>query len=173
MNLRVAIVTVSDRSARGEREDRTGAELAQAVTDAGAAMVRRELVPDDPEALGALLAELCDAPEAPDLVLTAGGTGLGPRDRTPEATLAACEREVPGIAEAVRARSLRVTPHAMLSRAVAGVRGRTLVVNLPGSPGGACDGWTVVAAVAEHAADQLRGGDHPRPGAVGGPGGSE
>jgi molybdenum cofactor synthesis domain-containing protein len=156
-------VTVSDRSARGEREDRSGPALAEAAAAGGAEVVRRELVPDDPGALGALLAAMCDAPDAPDLVLTTGGTGLGPRDRTPEATAAVCERLVPGIPEALRADSLRVTPHGMLSRGVAGVRGRTLVVNLPGSTGGARDGWAVVARVAAHAAAQLRGGDHPPP----------
>ena len=161
--LRVAVVTVSDRSARGEREDRSGPALAEAAEADGAEVVRRELVPDDPGVLGTLLAALCDAPDAPDLVLTTGGTGLGPRDRTPEATAAVCERLVPGIPEALRADSLRVTPHGMLSRAVAGVRGRTLVVNLPGSTGGARDGWAVVAAAAAHAAAQLRGGDHPAP----------
>ena len=158
--LRVAVVTVSDRSARGEREDRSGPALAEAAEADGARVVRREVVPDDPDALAALLAALCDAPDAPDLVVTTGGTGLGPRDRTPEATAAACERLVPGIAEALRAHSLAMTPHAMLSRAVAGVRGRTLVVNLPGSPGGARDGWAVIAPIAAHAASQLRGGDH-------------
>jgi molybdopterin adenylyltransferase len=161
--LRVAVVTVSDRSARGEREDRSGPALAAAAEAGGAEVVRRELVPDDPDALAALLAAMCDAHDAPDLVLTTGGTGLGPRDRTPEATAAACERLVPGIPEALRADSLRVTPHGMLSRGVAGVRGRTLVVNLPGSTGGARDGWAVVAPVAAHAASQLRGGDHPGP----------
>ena len=158
--LRVAVVTVSDRSARGEREDRSGPALAEAAQADGARVFRREVVPDDPDALAALLAGLCDAADAPDLVVTTGGTGLGPRDRTPEATAAACERLVPGIAETLRARSLAVTPHAMLSRAVAGVRGRTLVVNLPGSPGGARDGWAVIAPIAAHAAAQLRGVDH-------------
>jgi molybdopterin adenylyltransferase len=161
--LRVAVVTVSDRSARGEREDRSGPALAEAAAAGGAEVVRRELVPDDPDALATLLGAMCDAPDAPDLVLTTGGTGLGPRDRTPEATEAVCERLVPGISEALRADSLRVTPHGMLSRGVAGVRGRTLIVNLPGSTGGARDGWAVVAPVAAHAAAQLRGGDHPVP----------
>jgi molybdopterin adenylyltransferase len=156
----VAVVTVSDRSARGEREDASGPALAEAVERSGHLVVRREVVPDDPQRLAGLLAELCDADDAPELVLTTGGTGLGPRDRTPEATAAACERLVPGIAETIRARSLAVTPNAMLSRGVAGVRGATLVVNLPGSPGGARDGWEVLAPVAVHAAAQIRGGDH-------------
>lgn len=170
MTLRVAVITVSDRSARGEREDRSGPELARAVAESGGEVVYREVVADDSHRLTTLLQALCDSPGAPDVVLTTGGTGLGPRDRTPEATRAACERMVPGIAEAIRARSLAATPHAMLSRGEAGVRGTTLVVNLPGSPGGARDGWEVVAPIARHAAEQLGGGDHaPPPAGVGGP----
>lgn len=161
MSLRVAVITVSDRSFRGERPDASGPALAEAVEASGAEVVRRELVPDDPEALTGLLTTLCTSPDAPDLILTTGGTGIGPRDRTPEATAAACERLVPGIAETLRARSLAVTPHAMLSRGVAGVRGDTLIVNLPGSTGGARDGWETIAPIAAHAASQLRGGDHP------------
>ena len=169
--LRVVVITVSDRSAAGEREDRSGPVLAELVEGSGAEVVRRDVVPDDQHGLTTLLQSLCDSPTPPDLILTTGGTGLGPRDRTPEATRAACQRLVPGIAETLRARSLGVTPHAMLSRAEAGVRGTTLIVNLPGSPGGARDGWEVVAAVAAHAASQLRGGDHPSgpPAAVGAP----
>ena len=160
MSLRVAVVTVSDRSARGERPDASGPALAEAVEASGARVVGREIVPDDPQVLAALLAAICDAADAPGLVLTTGGTGLGPRDRTPEATSRVCDRLVPGIAEPLRARSLAVTPHAMLSRGVAGVRGGTLIVNLPGSPGGARDGWVVVEPIAAHAVAQLGGGDH-------------
>jgi len=161
VSLRVAVITVSDRSARGERPDASGPALAEAVEAGGAEVVRREVVPDDPKGLTALLTAICTGPDAPDLILTTGGTGIGPRDRTPEATASACQRLVPGIAEALRARSLAVTPHAMLSRGVAGVRGATLIVNLPGSPGGAREGWEVVAPIAAHAASQMRGGDHP------------
>ena len=154
----MAVVTVSDRSAGGKRPDASGPRLAELVAGAGHDVVRREVVPDDPQALTALLLRL--AGEGIDLVLTSGGTGIGPRDRTPEATTRACDRLLPGIAEAVRAASLAATPHAMLSRAVAGVAGRTLIVNLPGSPGGAGDGWAVIAPVVEHAVAQLAGGDH-------------
>lgn len=169
--LRVVVITVSDRSAAGEREDRSGPVLVEAVEATGAEVVGRDVVPDDRHGLTTLLQTLCDAPASPDLILTTGGTGVGPRDCTPEATRAACQRMVPGIAETLRARSLAVTPHGMLSRGEAGVRGTTLIVNLPGSPGGARDGWEVVAQVAAHAASQLRGGDHPggSPGAVGAP----
>ncbi|MDX6556537.1 MAG: hypothetical protein QOD86_2732 [Miltoncostaeaceae bacterium] len=155
----MAVITVSDRSARGERADLSGPALAAEVAASGHEVVHRAVVPDDPAGLAALLRELADGGSA-DLVLTTGGTGVGPRDATPEATSAACERMVPGIAEAIRARSLEVTPHAMLSRGVAGARGRTLIVNLPGSPGGARDGWAVLAPVAAHACAQLAGADH-------------
>jgi molybdopterin adenylyltransferase len=157
------VITVSDRSARGERPDATGPRLAALVEAAGHRVAHRAVVADDPDRLARLLRQLADGEllaAAPDLVLTAGGTGLGPRDRTPEATQVTCDRLVPGIAEAIRAASLAVTRNAMLSRGVAGARGRTLIVNLPGSPGGAADGWAVVAPVVEHACRQLAGGDH-------------
>jgi molybdopterin adenylyltransferase len=157
------VITVSDRSARGAREDASGPRLADAVAADGHEVVHREVLPDDRDALEAALRALAGgeavAP-APDLVLTTGGTGLGPRDVTPEATRAVCERSAPGIAEALRWRSLAVTPHAMLSRGEAGVRGRTLIVNLPGSPGGAGDGWATLAPVVVHACAQIAGGDH-------------
>ncbi len=152
-------MTVSTRAAAGVYADRSGDLLADAVTTAGHSLTRREVVPDDPHALTALLVALADG--AVDLIITSGGTGISPTDRTPEATRDACERLVPGIAEAIRATSLPHVPGAMLSRGVAGIRGQTLIVNLPGSPGGASDGWAVVAPVVEHAATQLRGGDHP------------
>jgi molybdenum cofactor synthesis domain-containing protein len=175
VSLRVAVVTVSDRSASGEREDLSGPALARAVEAAGGEVVQREVVPDERHRLTTLLQAICDAPGAPDLLLTTGGTGLGPRDCTPEATRATCDRLVPGIAETIRARSLAVTPHAMLSRGEAGVRRGTLIVNLPGSPAGAEEGWGVVAEVAAHAASQIRGGDHPEgpPAGVGGLPGAE
>ncbi|MGI9539140.1 MAG: MogA/MoaB family molybdenum cofactor biosynthesis protein [Miltoncostaeaceae bacterium] len=160
---RVAVVTVSDRSARGERADATGPALAEAIGRDGHEVVHREVVSDDEDGLAAALAALCDAAEAPDLVLTAGGTGLSPRDRAPEATSRIGERAVPGISEALRAASRGTFPHADLSRGVAVLRGRTLVVNLPGSVGGATDGWARLSPVVDHAADQLRrgGDDHP------------
>lgn len=158
------MVTVSDRSAAGRREDRTGPALAAAVEAAGHAVVHRAVVSDDEGPLADLLRALSDgavvAP-APDMVLTAGGTGLAPRDRAPEALARAAERLVPGIGEAIRADGRPRIPTASLSRAVAGVRGRTLLVALPGSTGGALDGWAVLAPLAAHVRDQLHGGDHP------------
>jgi molybdenum cofactor synthesis domain-containing protein len=157
VTLRVAVITVSDRSARGEREDRSGPELAAAVEAAGGEVVLREVVPDDSHRLATLLQSVCDAPGAPDLVLTTGGTGLTPRDVTPEATRSVLEREAPGISEALRVSVLTAFPRAALSRGVAGIRGRTLIINLPGSPGGVKDGLTVLEQWIEHAIDLVRG----------------
>lgn len=162
MNL--ALVTVSTRSAAGIYEDRSGDRLVVLATEAGHTVSRRALVPDGEAGLSALLRELCDDPQI-DAVITTGGTGLTPGDRTPEATLAVCEYVVPGIGEAIRSASVPTVAHAMLSRGVAGVRAATLIVNLPGSPGGAADGWGVIAPVITHAVSQIRGGDHPRPAA--------
>ncbi len=163
--LRVAILTVSDRSARGQRADRSGPALAQAVEARGWQVVATELVPDDEEAIRQVLLAWSQR-AAVDLILTTGGTGFGPRDVTPEATRAVIEREAPGLAEAMRAASLRITPHAMLSRAVAGIRGRTLIVNLPGSPKAAVENLAVIAPVLPHAVHLLRGdpaGEHHHP----------
>lgn len=155
MTLRIAILTASDRSARGEREDLSGPALAQAVRNLGWEVVRAEILPDDREALENALAAWCDEDSA-DVILTTGGTGFSPRDVTPEATLAVCQREAPGLAEAMRQASLRITPHAMLSRAAAGIRGRTLIVNLPGSPKAALENLEVIRPVLGHAVQLLR-----------------
>ena len=131
--MRAAILTVSDRAARGERPDESGPTVGRMAERAGFEIVARAVVPDDRARITQALRRWSDANEA-DLVLTTGGTGLGPRDVTPEATLETIERVVPGIPEAMRATGMRSTPYAALSRQVAGVRGRTLIVNLPGSP---------------------------------------
>jgi len=145
--VKAAVLTVSDGVAAGEREDRSGDMLDELLADDGYDVERR-LVPDEREAIWAAIRDL--AAEVP-LVLTTGGTGVAPRDVTPEATLGAIEREVPGIAEAIRADSIAKTPHALLSRGVAGTIGSTLVVNLPGSPGGCRDGYAVLRPALEHA----------------------
>ena len=155
--MRVAILIASDRSASGERADATGPALEEAVRKLPAEVLVREVVPDEREAISGKLVHFCDKPGA-DIVLVAGGTGLGPRDVTPEATRDVIDREVPGIAEAIRARSLEITPHAMLSRAVAGVRGTTLIVNLPGSPRGAVESLGFVAEALPHAVEIIHGG---------------
>jgi molybdenum cofactor synthesis domain len=141
------VLTVSDGVAAGEREDGSGDALEELLAGDGFDVVRR-VVPDEREEI---FRAICDLSEDVQLVLTTGGTGVAPRDVTPEATLGAIEREVPGIAEAIRADSIAKTPHALLSRGVAGVLGETLVVNLPGSPGGCRDGFAVLRPALEHA----------------------
>jgi len=154
--MRVAILTISDAGSRGVREDRSGPLAADWVATHGWQVTERSLVPDEPAAISATLRAWADGDRA-DLILTTGGTGLAPRDVTPEATRAVLEREAPGIAEAMRAAVLGRFPRAALSRAVAGTRGRTLIINLPGSPGGVRDGLAVLDGIVEHAVELLRG----------------
>jgi molybdenum cofactor synthesis domain-containing protein len=154
--MRIAILTVSDAGSKGERADVSGDTIAGWAGARGAMVARREIVPDDTSRIVATLAQWCDADEA-DLVLTTGGTGLAIRDVTPEATLAVIEREAPGVSERIRALSLERFPRAALSRGVAGTRARTLIVNLPGSPGGVRDGLAALDAIIDHAVDIIRG----------------
>ena len=155
MSLRVAILTVSDRSSRGEREDASGPALAQLVQEQGWTMSRQSLVPDEESAIRDLLAAWADSGDL-DVILTTGGTGFAPRDVTPEATRAILDREAPGLAEAMRATSLKITPHAMLSRIVTGIRKKTLIINLPGSPKGAVENLQVIVPVLPHAIQLLQ-----------------
>lgn len=157
MGYRVAILTVSDGVAAGTREDLSGDAAAAAAAAAGAELVARAVTADDRPAIAAAIARLA---ETADIVLTTGGTGLGPRDVTPEATRDAIEREAPGIAELMRQEGLRTTPTAALSRATAGVRGRCLVVNLPGSPRGVRESLAPVLPLLTHAVHILGGGGH-------------
>ena len=155
MSLRFGILTVSDRSWRGERPDLSGPALEATVANQGWVAARREIAPDDLESVRAVLVEWADRDDL-DIILTTGGTGFAPRDVTPEATAAIIDREAPGIAEAMRSASLSVTPHAMLSRAKAGMRGRTLIVNLPGSPHAAVENLQIILPVLPHAVALLR-----------------
>jgi molybdenum cofactor synthesis domain-containing protein len=155
MTIRFGILTVSDRSSRGERADASGPALAHLIETQGWSVLKTAIVPDEESAVRAALTEWADGGEV-DVILTTGGTGFAPRDVTPEATRAVIQRNAPGLAEAMRAESLKKTPHAMLSRAVAGIRGRTLIVNLPGSPGGAVENLQIILPVLFHAVQLLR-----------------
>lgn len=157
VDARAAVVTVSDRSAAGVRTDVGGPLAAAALRALGFAVGSPVVVPDDP---GTIESALRDAAASADLVLTTGGTGLGPRDVTPEATRAVLERDAPGLADLVRRAGSDLVPTAVLSRGVAGTMGRALVVNLPGSSGGVRDGITALAPLLPHIVSQLRGGDH-------------
>lgn len=158
MNIRFGILTVSDRSSRGERTDESGPALIELVEKNGWQVVRQDIVPDEIDAIKRLLSNWADSGEV-DVLLTTGGTGFAPRDVTPEATGAIIERQTPGLDEAMRATSLKKTPYAMLSRGTSGILKNTLIVNLPGSPKGACENLRVIFPVLEHAVKLLRNED--------------
>lgn len=152
--IRFGILTLSDRSSRGERADSSGPALAALIQAEGWSVVKHDILPDDEASIREMLISWADSGHV-DVILTTGGTGFSPRDVTPEATRGVIERDAPGLAEAMRAASLRVTPHAMLSRIVTGIRGKTLIVNLPGSPRGAVENLQVVMPVLPHAIQLL------------------
>ena len=155
MTIRFGILTLSDRSSRGERADSSGPALAALVEAEGWSVVKHEILPDNESAIRTMLASWADSDNM-DVILTTGGTGFAPRDVTPEATRAVIEREAPGLAEAMRSASLRVTPHAMLSRIVTGIRRKTIIINLPGSPKGAVENLQVITSILPHAVQLLR-----------------
>lgn len=155
MNIRVGILTVSDRSWRGERDDASGPVLAEMAQENDWDVVETLIVPDEIDTLRDTLSMWADSGDL-DIILTTGGTGFAPRDVTPEATRLVVDKLAPGLAEAMRAESLKVTPHAMLSRAVAGIRGRVLIINLPGSPKAARENLAVIQPVLGHAVQLLR-----------------
>jgi molybdopterin adenylyltransferase len=157
--MRVAILTISDTVSTGTRKDASGPALRDRCKALGWEVVSEQILPDDPAAIGERLVSLTDGDSA-DLVLTTGGTGIGPRDSTPEATARACHKLLPGIPEVMREVSRGKNPRAALSRAVAGVRARALIVNLPGSPRGAVESLDAVAELLPHAVEVLRGARH-------------
>lgn len=159
--IRLGILTLSDKGARGEREDSSGAAIRELTAGLGAEVQRYQIIPDERALIAAVLQEWADSADL-DLILTTGGTGLAPRDVTPEATLAILDRQAPGLAEAMRQEGLHHTPMAMLSRGAAGVRGRTLIVNLPGSERGVRESLGAILSVLPHAVETLQGAaDHP------------
>lgn len=155
MEMKIGIICVSDRCSRGEAQDASGPQIARSLGSLLTEQAYR-LVPDERDRIGSAIVELCDEWGA-DAVFTTGGTGFSPRDVTPEATRDVMEREAPGVAEAIRMKSLEITPRAMLSRAVSGIRGHTLIVNLPGSPKAVRESIEVVLPVLEHAKETLGG----------------
>jgi len=154
--MKVAILTLSDKGSRGERADLSGPALSDWLAENGVTVARTAMIPDDKNKIAATLLNWVEE-LGPDLILTTGGTGVSPRDVTPEATRRVIERELPGFGELMRLRSLEKTPHAVISRALAGIRGRTLIINLPGSPKGAVENLEAVWAAIPHAVAKIQG----------------
>jgi molybdopterin adenylyltransferase len=154
--IRTAIITLSDKGSKGEREDESGSAIREIVASIGADVLHYEVLPDERPLIVASLSRLADSGTI-DLIVTTGGTGVASRDVTPEATRDVIERELPGMAEAMRAESLKKTPHAMISRAVAGIRKQTLIVNLPGSPRAVRENLAVILPALIHAIDKIKG----------------
>lgn len=155
MGFGAVVITVSDRGSRGERPDGSGPAVEEILREMGMEIMGRRIIPDEREMIRRTLLEWCDG--GADLIVTTGGTGVSPRDVTPDATLDVIDREIPGMAEAMRRQSAAVTPHAMISRAMAGIRGRTLIINLPGSPKGARENLAVLRPALGHAIEKIKG----------------
>lgn len=159
LEIRIGVLTCSDTRSAGSAEDTSGLALVALSEERGWIVAAYHVVPDDVETIASAIVEMCDVDEV-DVLLTTGGTGLGPRDVCPEVTAAQSDREVPGIAEAIRAESLRITKRAMLSRGKAAQRGRSLIINLPGSEKAARESFAIVADQLEHAVEMMAGGGH-------------
>ncbi len=152
------IITVSDKGSQGKREDKSGPAIAEMLAGADIQIKKTIIIPDEVDKIQEAIIQFADV-EKFDLILTTGGTGVSPRDLTPDATLKVIDKEVPGMAEAMRIASSKITPHAMISRAVAGIRGICLIVNLPGSPKGATENLAVVLPSLPHAIEKIKGDD--------------
>lgn len=158
MTIRAVVITVSDRGSQGTREDKSGPEIVKMLEGIGIGIGKSAIVPDEIDQIRASLIDFADCRRM-DLIVTTGGTGVSPRDVTPDATMAVIDREVPGMAEAMRRESHRITPHALISRAVVGIRGRTLIVNLPGSPKSVRENLSVILPAIRHAIEKIKGDD--------------
>lgn len=158
MVIKAAVITISDKGSRGEREDLSGQEIITLLKDIGAVIAHTEIIPDEKKRIRDTLIDCADA-KSLALIITTGGTGVSPRDVTPDATREVIDKEVPGMAEAMRRVSATKTPHAMISRAVVGIRGNSLIVNLPGSPRAVRENLAVIMPALKHAVEKIRGDD--------------
>lgn len=158
MEIHAGVITVSDKGSRGEREDKSGPEIIAILKDAGIDVAYSKIIPDERDQIKEALIDFADKKNIP-LIVTTGGTGVSPRDVTPDATLEVIDKEVPGMAEAMRQASAAITPHAMISRAVVGIRGRSLIVNLPGSPKAVRENLAVLLPALKHAVEKVKGDD--------------
>jgi molybdopterin adenylyltransferase len=156
--IHASVITISDKGFRGEREDKSGPEITMMLRDIGLNIVETKIIPDEKDQIIKTLIDFADI-KGIDLIITTGGTGVSPRDVTPDATLEVIDKEVPGMAEAMRRASVVKTPHAMISRAVVGIRGNSLIVNLPGSPKAARENLAVILPALKHAVEKIRGDD--------------
>jgi len=156
--INAGVITISDKGSRGEREDKSGQEVVSMLKDMGVNITRTTIIPDEKDKIKDVLIDCADRMKL-DLIITTGGTGVSPRDLTPDATLEVIDKEVPGMAEAMRRASAAVTPYAMISRAVVGIRNRSLIVNLPGSPKAVRENLTVILPALKHAVEKIKGDD--------------
>ncbi|MRR16143.1 MAG: MogA/MoaB family molybdenum cofactor biosynthesis protein [Deltaproteobacteria bacterium] len=156
--LSAGIITVSDKGSQGKREDKSGPAIAEMLAGAAICVAKTMIVPDEMDRISEAIITFADVDHL-DLILTTGGTGVSPRDLTPDATLQVLDKAIPGMAEAMRYASMKITPHAMISRAVAGIRGRSLIINLPGSPKGARENLAAVLPALQHAIEKIKGDD--------------